>query len=104
MILLWGNSNWRANRDRVLRLSQEVIFKRVDSINLKKIAKRILEGENIGIDQGALEVLVENNIGDLRSLIHDLQALSATRIWAFLSSPYRRGSGLFFLFPSWNGR
>ena len=73
---LWGNSNWRANRDRVLRLSQEVIFKRVDSINLKKIAKRILEGENIGIDQGALEVLVENNIGDLRSLIHDLQALS----------------------------
>ena len=73
---LWGNRNWRANRDRVLRLSQEVIFKRVDSINLKKIAKRILKEEDIGIDQSALELLVENNIGDLRSLIHDLQVLS----------------------------
>ena len=73
---LWGNRNWRANRDRVLRLSQEIIFKRVGPIYLKKIAKRISEKEGIGIDQGALDVLVGNNVGDLRSLIHDLQALS----------------------------
>lgn len=73
---LWGNTNWRANRDRVLRLSHEVVFKRVGVVDLKKIAKKVIERENIGIDQGALDALVKNNIGDLRSLIHDLQALS----------------------------
>jgi len=73
---LWGNTNWRANRDRVLRLSQEIVFKRVGPVDLKKIAKKIIEIENIGIDQGALDSLVKNNVGDLRSLIHDLQALS----------------------------
>jgi DNA polymerase III delta prime subunit len=75
---LWGNSNWRANRDRVLRLSQEIVFKRVGVSNLKKIALKIIKSENIGIDQGALESLVKGNTGDLRSLIHDLQALSVT--------------------------
>ena len=73
---LWGNTNWRANRDRVLRLTQEIVFKRVGVVDLKKIAKRIIEREEIGIDQGALDALVKSNVGDLRSLIHDLQALS----------------------------
>ena len=73
---LWGNTNWRANRDRVLRLSQEIVFKRVGAVDLKKIVKRIIEREDIGIDQGALDALVKSNVGDLRSLIHDLQALS----------------------------
>ncbi|MFL2957476.1 MAG: AAA family ATPase, partial [Candidatus Thalassarchaeaceae archaeon] len=72
---LWGNTNWRANRDRVLRLSQEIVFKRVGAVDLKKIAKKIIEREEIGIDQGALDTLVKSNVGDLRSLIHDLQAL-----------------------------
>ncbi len=73
---LWGNTNWRANRDRVLRLSEEIAFKRVGSVDLEKIAKKIIRKEEIGIDQGALDSLVKNNVGDLRSLIHDLQALS----------------------------
>ena len=55
---LWGNTNWRANRDRVLRLSQEIVFKRVGAVDLKKIVKRIIEREEIGIDQGALDALV----------------------------------------------
>ncbi|MBK65005.1 MAG: hypothetical protein CMB47_05745 [Euryarchaeota archaeon] len=73
---LWGNTNWRANRDRVLRLSQEIVFKRVGVVDLKKIARKIIINEEIGIDQGALDSLVKSNVGDLRSLIHDLQALS----------------------------
>ena len=73
---LWGSSNWRSNRDRILRLAEQIPFKRIDKPNLRKVAHRVMEGEGISIDPGALELLIENNKGDLRSLIHDLQAIS----------------------------
>lgn len=73
---LWGNNNWRGNRDRILRLANQVQFKRVNKINLRKVARKIMECEGISIDPGALELLLDNNKGDLRSMIHDIQAVS----------------------------
>lgn len=65
------------NRDRVLRLSDMVQFKRVNSGDMRKIAYRILDGEGLSIDPGALEELIAGNPGDLRALVRDLQAVSS---------------------------
>jgi replication factor C large subunit len=73
---LWGNSNWRSNRDRVLRLTEQIAFKRVGKPHLRKIARRVMDAEGISIDPGAMELLIDNNKGDLRSLISDLQSIS----------------------------
>ena len=97
---LWGNTNWRANRDRVLRLSQEIVFKRVGAVDLKKIVKRIIEREEIGIDQGALDALVKSNVGDLRSLIHDLQALSVISGGHISIENFKQLSGICLLYTS----
>ncbi len=75
---LWGGGRgWRMNRDRVLRLSDMVQFKRVNSGDMRKIAYRILDGEGLSIDPGALEELITGNPGDLRALVRDLQAVSS---------------------------
>ena len=59
---LWGGGRgWRMNRDRVLRLSDMVQFKRVNSGDMRKIAYRILDGEGLSIDPGALEELIAGN-------------------------------------------
>ena len=74
---LWGRGgNWRSNRDRVLRASENVIFERVDRSDLRKIALRILDSEGIGIDPESLNALIDGNPGDLRALVRDLQSLS----------------------------
>ena len=74
---LWGRGgNWRSNRDRVLRVSENVIFERVERSDLRKIALRVLDSEGIGIDPESLNALIEGNPGDLRSLVRDLQSLS----------------------------
>ena len=75
---LWGRGGgWRQNRDRVLRLSENVIFDRVKSVNLRKVAHRVLDSEGIGIDPGSLEILISDNPGDVRALIKDLQSMSS---------------------------
>ena len=73
---LWGSANWRRNKERMMMLAEEIPFKRVEKTSLKKIARRVIEGEGITIDPSALEALVDSNKGDFRSLIHDLQAIS----------------------------
>ncbi len=76
---LWGGgSSWRSNRDRVLRIAESVIFDRVKGEDLRRVARRVLDSEGIGIDPGALEILIGENPGDLRALIKDLQSLSTT--------------------------
>ena len=65
------------NRDRVLRLADMVQFKRVNNGDMRKIAYRILDGEGLSIDPGALEELISGNPGDLRALARDLQAVSS---------------------------
>ena len=75
---LWGSgSSWRANRDRVLRLTENVIFDRVSSGDLRRVARKVLDSEGIGIDPSSLEALVEENPGDIRALVKDLQSLSS---------------------------
>ena len=75
---LWGGGrSWRMNRDRVLRLADMVQFKRVNHGAMRKIAYRILDGEGLSIDPGALEELIAGNPGDLRALVRDLQAVSS---------------------------
>ena len=74
---LWGRGgNWRSNRDRVLRVSENVIFERVDRSDLRRIALRVLDSEGVGIDPESLNALIEGNPGDLRALVRDLQSLS----------------------------
>ena len=74
---LWGRSgNWRSNRDRVMRVSENVIFERVDRSDLRRIALRVLDSEGIGIDPESLNALIDDNPGDLRALVRDLQSLS----------------------------
>jgi len=74
---LWGRGgNWRSNRDRVLRVSENVIFERVEGADLRRIALRVLDSEGVGIDPDSLNALIDGNPGDLRALIRDLQSLS----------------------------
>ena len=74
---LWGRGgNWRSNRDRVLRVSENVIFERVDRSDLRRIALRVLDSEGVGIDPESLNALIDGNPGDLRALVRDLQSLS----------------------------
>lgn len=75
---LWGRGGgWRQNRDRVLRLTENVIFERVKSVDLRKVAHRVLDSEGIGIDPDSLEALISDNPGDIRALIKDLQSISS---------------------------
>ena len=75
---LWGRGRaWRRNRDRVLRHAENIQFKRVGKLHMRRIAHRVLDGENLSIDPEALEALLEGNPGDLRALIRDLQAAAA---------------------------
>ena len=75
---LWGRGrNWRSNRDRVLRSSENVTFERVDRSDLRRIALRVLDSEGIGIDPESLDALIFDNPGDLRALVRDLQSLSS---------------------------
>ena len=75
---LWGRGNWRRNRDRVNRVSENITFERVGPADLRRIALRVLDSEGIGIDPEALDALIRRNPGDLRALVKDLQSLSIT--------------------------
>ena len=75
---LWGRGNWRRNRDRVNRVSENIIFERVGATDLRRIALRVLDSESVGIDPEALDALIRRNPGDLRALVKDLQSLSVT--------------------------
>ncbi len=75
---LWGRGReWRRNRDRVMTLAENIQFKRVGKLHMRRIAHRVLDGEGLSMDPGAIEALIENNPGDLRALIRDLQAAAA---------------------------
>ena len=75
---LWGSgSSWRANRDRVLRLAENIIFDRVGANQLRNVALKILDQVGTTIDPGAMDMLVRANPGDLRALVRDLEAVCA---------------------------
>ena len=75
---LWGSGRqWRRNRDRVMRLAENIQFKRVGKVHMRRIAHRVLDGEKLSMDPEAIEALIENNPGDLRALVRDLQAAAA---------------------------
>ena len=74
---LWGSGgSWRSNRDRLLRMTESVIFERVERVDLRRVALRVLDSEGITIDPEALESLLSKNPGDIRALVKDLQSLS----------------------------
>ena len=75
---LWGSGNWRRNRDRVNRVSENIMFERVGPADLRRVALKVLDSEGVGIDPGALDSLIQRNPGDLRALVKDLQSLSVT--------------------------
>ncbi len=76
---LWGSgSGWRRNRDRLLRLAENVIFQRVGRADLRRVAHRVLDAEGMSMDPESLDALIEGNPGDIRALVKDLQSLSTT--------------------------
>ncbi|MDP7659044.1 MAG: AAA family ATPase [Candidatus Thalassarchaeaceae archaeon] len=75
---LWGSGgSWRSNRDRVMRMAENIQFKRVGKLHMRRICHRVLDGEGYSMDPEAVEALIEGNPGDLRALIRDLQAVCA---------------------------
>ena len=75
---LWGRGGyWRTARDRFARLAEIVEFRRAGGSALRRIANRVLVAEGITADGIAIDRLVENNPGDIRALVRDLQALCA---------------------------
>ena len=78
---LWGkSSNWRSTRERFQRLLMTINFERASKDALRNIARRVLKSENIEYDTAAIEALTNNNPGDLRALVRDLQVICAAGI------------------------
>ncbi|MDP6869696.1 MAG: AAA family ATPase [Candidatus Poseidoniaceae archaeon] len=74
---LWGrtSSRWRDTRDRFTKYVKPIRFGRVSTEALRRITLRVLKEEGFTADPGAIDLLVENNPGDLRALVRDLQVM-----------------------------
>ena len=74
---LWGrtSSSWRTARDRFSKHLIPIRFERASNEALRRIALRVIKEEGFTADPGALDELVNNNPGDLRALVRDLQVM-----------------------------
>ena len=74
---LWGrtSSSWRTARDRFSKHLVTIRFERASNEALRRIALRVIKEEGYTADPGALDELVNNNPGDLRALVRDLQVM-----------------------------
>ena len=74
---LWGrtSSSWRTARDRFSKHLVTIRFERASNEALRRIALRVIKEEGFTADPGALDELVNNNPGDLRALVRDLQVM-----------------------------
>lgn len=74
---LWGRSSstWRTARDRFSKHLVTIRFERASNEALRRIALRVIKQEGYTADPGALDELVNNNPGDLRALVRDLQVM-----------------------------
>ena len=76
---LWGRgSHWRSARDRFSRLAEIVDFRRASGNAMRRIANRIIVEEGYTADAVAIDRLVDNNPGDIRALVRDLQAICSS--------------------------
>ncbi len=76
---LWGkSSNWRSTRERFQRLLVTINFERASKDALRNIARRVLKAEGVDYDTAAIEAIVNNNPGDLRALVRDLQVICSS--------------------------
>lgn len=74
---LWGRSSstWRTARDRFSKHLITIRFERASNEALRRIALRVIKQEGYTADPGAIDELVNNNPGDLRALVRDLQVM-----------------------------
>jgi replication factor C large subunit len=74
---LWGrsSSSWRTARDRFSKHLITVKFNRASPEARRRIALRVLKEENYTADPGAIDEIINNNPGDLRALVRDLQVM-----------------------------
>ncbi len=74
---LWGrtSSSWRTARDRFSRHLVTIRFDRASNEALRRIALRVIKEEGYTADPGAIDELINNNPGDLRALVRDLQVM-----------------------------
>ena len=74
---LWGrtSSTWRTARDRFSRHLITIRFERASNEALRRIALRVIKEEGFTADPAAIDELVNNNPGDLRALVRDLQVM-----------------------------
>ena len=75
---LWGKSSstWRTTRDRFSAHLKIIRFDRASNEALRRIANRVLKEEGYTADPGAIDHLIDNNPGDLRALVRDLQVMA----------------------------
>ena len=74
---LWGrtSSTWRTARDRFTRHLVTIRFDRASDEALRRIALRVIKEEGFTADSSAIDEMVNNNPGDLRALVRDLQVM-----------------------------
>jgi len=73
----WGmSSGWRERKERFTKKLEVIDFYRVNNVEMKNIANKILKQEGYEIENSALEKLISINAGDIRALIKDLQSLA----------------------------
>ena len=73
---LWGAGQyWRSARDRFNALASVIQFRRANDTAMRRITRRVLEGEGASADGVAIDRLLQSNPGDLRALIRDLQMI-----------------------------
>ncbi len=81
---LWGGgSGWRDRRRRFTNHGKIVIFERAKELDLRRVAKVVIEREGLVVEEAAIDLIVNRNPGDIRALIRDLQSVvssSGTRI------------------------
>jgi replication factor C large subunit len=78
-VVLTANNAWDQKIRYLRDVCQLVEYKRLGVRDALPYLKRIAAKEGIEIDEKALKLIIERDVGDMQSIINDLQALSSGR-------------------------
>ncbi len=88
---LWGRGNWRRNRDRVNRVSENINFERVGTTDLRRIALRVLDSDLQSLSVTANGHVDMASVSELSgSVLRDSQI----NVFESLKRAYNSDSGL----------
>ncbi len=75
-IILTANDDYATPVRAIKQYVEVVKFKKVNSLTIKSVLKRIASAEGIDVDESIVDKIAKNADGDLKSAINDLQAVS----------------------------